>query len=39
VSTIGPYVEDDRELLRRAAGEGPEAEADIERYLAERTAP
>jgi len=28
-----------RRCFRRAAGDGPEAEADIERYLAERTAP
>ncbi|MGH9461607.1 MAG: O-antigen ligase family protein [Vicinamibacteria bacterium] len=39
VSTIGPYVEDDLELLRRAAGEGPDAESDLERYLAERDSP
>lgn len=35
VSTIGPYVENAPDVLRRAAGDGPEAEAGLERYLAE----
>ena len=39
VSTLGPYVEDDPDLLRRAAGDGPEAESGLERYLAERASP
>ena len=39
MSTIGPYVEDDPAILRRAAGDGPEAEAGLERYLAERASP
>ena len=37
VSTIGPYVEDDPNLLRRAAGEHPESDGAIDRYLRERT--
>ena len=37
VSTLGPYVEDDPALLRRAAGEHPEADGAIDRYLRERT--
>ena len=36
VSTIGPYVEDDPELLRLAAGEGLEADDALARYLGER---
>jgi len=39
VSTIGPYVHDDPELLRRAVGDGPNGESGLERYLAESAAP
>ena len=35
VSTIGPYVDDDLAVLRRAAGDRPDAESELERYLIE----
>ena len=37
MSTIGPYVEDDPAILRRAAGDGEQAESGLDRYLAEKS--
>ena len=39
VSTIGPYVDDDPAILRRAAGDGADSEAVFDRYMAERLSP